>query len=120
MLRSLLSRLLVCGLLVTTLSVAPLAAAEPAGPPTPRAAWLSGLWSWLESVWGESGCYIDPNGGCGDRAGGVPAAPEGLDSGCYIDPSGGCHDHAADLPSVPDGLDGGCYIDPHGGCLGGR
>lgn len=92
--RSALSRL-VCALLVTILSALPLAAAEPARPAARRAkglaAGLSSLWSWLAELWGENGCYIDPNGGgCHGGASGRPSVPDHLDEGCYIDPSGGC------------------------------
>jgi hypothetical protein len=89
--RSVLSRL-VCALLVTILSTLPLAAAEPAGPAERRAAGLaaglSSLWSWLVGLWGENGCYIDPNG-CPGGTSSTPSVPEN-ENGCYIDPYGGC------------------------------
>lgn len=110
--RSLLSRL-VCGLLVTILAALPLAAAEPAGPTAPLAAGLARLWSWLADLWGENGCYIDPDGRCHDSTGGTPSAPAETENGCFIDPNGG---GCATKPALPDNIDAGCYIDPYGGC----
>lgn len=77
------------GLLVLILAAAPLAAAEPAGRAESRAAGLAGLWSWLVELWGENGCYIDPNG-CPGVAGAAPSAPAENENGCFIDPNGGC------------------------------
>jgi hypothetical protein len=92
--RSALPRL-VCALLVTILSALPLAAAEPTGPATPRieglAAGLSSLWSWLAGLWSESGCFIDPYGGCLGDTSAKPIVPAANENGCYIDPHGGCH-----------------------------
>jgi hypothetical protein len=109
--RSVLSRL-VCGLFLTILSALPLAAAEPAGPATPRAGrLLSSLWSWLAELWREEGCYIDPYG-CPGSTSSTPSEPAENENGCYIDPSGGC----APGPVLPGNSDAGCYIDPYGGC----
>lgn len=42
------------------------------------------VWSFLTSLWSESGCRIDPNGVC------PPEPPPTIDEGCRIDPNGGC------------------------------
>jgi hypothetical protein len=88
--RSSLSRL-VCALLVMVLSALPLAAAEPAAPRAAGfSAGLSSLWSWLEELWGDNGCFIDPSGG-GCSSKGTPSVPAENENGCFIDPNGGCH-----------------------------
>ena len=44
------------------------------------------VWSFLTSLWSESGCHIDPNGECAPK----PQPMDDTDTGCHIDPSGGC------------------------------
>src|SRR5262245_47257485 len=56
-------------------------AAAPA--PLPR---LAQLWSFLTSVWGKTGCRIDPDGRCVKSPDPGLAAP--ADEGCRIDPDG--------------------------------
>ena len=53
---------------------------------------LDRAWRLLQSLWGESGCMIDPNGRCVTGATQAPA-PKSLfdDEGCMIDPDGRCH-----------------------------
>jgi hypothetical protein len=57
----------------------------------PLALW-NGAWSTLQgclqSLWGEEGCDIDPNGRCVTRA--TQPKPT-TDTGCDIDPNGRCH-----------------------------
>ncbi|HWM93487.1 MAG TPA: hypothetical protein VN493_22185 [Thermoanaerobaculia bacterium] len=68
------------------------------------------------SLWGDSGCMIDPNGRCAALRGdeGCMIDPDGrcatqrVDEGCRIDPNGGCRR----APRV----DEGCHIDPDGRC----
>jgi len=111
---------LACGLLVLSLFATPtLAAASPAPQTSGLAAGLSSLWSWVLGLWGEEGCYIDPDGRCRAGMSSVPSAPES-ENGCYIDPDGGgCRERTqSTTPSTTDKLDEGCYIDPSGGCRG--
>jgi hypothetical protein len=54
---------------------------------------LASLWDAFAALWAQSGCGIDPFGGC------MP--PPSTDSGCGIDPHGGC-------------TDSGLIVDPHG------
>ncbi len=49
---------------------------------------LSRSWSFLKSLWGETGCDIDPSGRCVTRA--TQPRPS-TETGCDIDPSGRCH-----------------------------
>ena len=89
--------------LVLVLAAAPTALAAPitADP----FGWLSAVWQavtvWLPGGGGESGCMIDPNGGC------VPSGPSGLESdgGAGLDPSGSESDVGAGLD--PSGLTSG-------------
>ena len=60
---------------------------------------LSRLWTSLTVLWAQTGCKIDPHGGC--------TAP-GTEAGCIIDPNGGCAD--------TEFIDAGCIADPNGGC----
>jgi hypothetical protein len=57
----------------------------PAAAPAP----LSRFWSFLQSLWGEEGCMLDPSGRCKTAAAQAPAP--NTDTGCMIDPSGRCH-----------------------------
>ncbi|HWN40854.1 MAG TPA: hypothetical protein VNW71_01470 [Thermoanaerobaculia bacterium] len=52
----------------------------------PAANLFEQVWSFLTSLWSESGCRIDPNGGCAPE----PMPMDDTDSGCHIDPNGGC------------------------------
>ena len=45
---------------------------------------VSRFWSFLTSIWSESGCRIDPDGRC------VPNPQPQTDEGCMIDPNGRC------------------------------
>lgn len=72
---------------------------------------LSRLWGTLTSVWSETGCHIDPHGGCASSE--TPPADQ-VDTGCQIDPNG-CPAAQAEQPSA-DEVDEGCQIDPNGGC----
>ncbi|HWM92757.1 MAG TPA: hypothetical protein VN493_18480 [Thermoanaerobaculia bacterium] len=47
---------------------------------------LSRLWSFLTSIWSETGCHIDPNGRCAPE----PRPTSWADEGCHIDPNGRC------------------------------
>jgi hypothetical protein len=47
---------------------------------------LSRFWSFLKSAWGETGCYIDPDGRCVTQ----PATTTQGDTGCMVDPNGRC------------------------------
>jgi hypothetical protein len=57
---------------------------RPAKAAAPALDLLSRFWSFLTSVWSDTGCMIDPSGGC------APQPQEAPDTGCHIDPSGGC------------------------------
>jgi hypothetical protein len=74
---------------------------------------LARLWGSLTAVWSESGCKIDPNGGCGT------GQPPTTDSGCKIDPHGGCAAAQGEAPIPPPTTDSGCKLDPNGGCAPG-
>ena len=49
---------------------------------------LDRAWSFLQSLWGEEGCRLDPDGRCATRATEVQPT---TDTGCMLDPSGRCH-----------------------------
>lgn len=72
---------------------------------------LGRLWSLLTSVWGKTGCRIDPNGRCVTSPG--PGLTSPADTGCHIDPNG-CIAAKAASPANP--ADEGCNIDPDGRC----
>lgn len=46
---------------------------------------LGRLWDLVTGVWSADGCRIDPSG-CTPE----PPPLDGVDSGCHIDPNGGC------------------------------
>lgn len=82
-------------------SIILLIAAALAVPPAwgaPR--WLSGevslldifarLWGSLTAAWSESGCNVDPHGGCATAQEEPPSPSPTTDHGCKIDPNGGC------------------------------
>lgn len=83
-------------LLLAAVLVAPWAAAAEPGARMDeqgtRAPWdvLARFWSTLTAFWGESGCSVDPYGGCRDETNTTLAPPENLDNGCSVDPFGGC------------------------------
>lgn len=52
----------------------------------PVASLFEQVWSFLASLWSESGCHIDPNGDCTPE----PRPMDDTDSGCRIDPDGLC------------------------------
>jgi hypothetical protein len=76
---------------------------------------LARLWGSLTAIWAESGCWIDPNGGCLDDT----PLPPGTDEGCKLDPNGGCVTVQSEASEPPPSPDEGCKLDPHGGCLPG-
>ena len=77
-------------LLLLTILAAPWASAAeaPAEDPRVEAAastqLLGRFWGFLKSAWGETGCRLDPDGGC------APAPQPQTDEGCHLDPNGGC------------------------------
>lgn len=80
-------------------------------PPTARAAMARpavGLAKLGDIVWSfltgrlDTGCQMDPNGGCG-----FPAKLQ-LDNGCKMDPNGLC------VPQAISQTDNGCKMDPDG------
>ena len=52
----------------------------------PAANLFEQVWSFLTSLWSESGCHIDPDGDCAPE----PLPTEDTDEGCHIDPDGRC------------------------------
>ena len=74
-------------LLTLALTVPWCAAAAPSAAPPDL---LSRLWLFVTSLWGDIGCHLDPNGGCGHSVIVEPPATTSGDIGCHIDPSGGC------------------------------
>jgi hypothetical protein len=101
-------------LLLAALLLAPWALGAAPHTPRPTAAHVSGgpallghLWGLLTALWNETGCHIDPGGGCTQ----APAAP--ADEGCHIDPSG-CAKAESVPPAAVDHVDEGCHIDPDG------
>ena len=90
--------------ILTVLLAAPWSAAAPRQDRPPAPQLLVWLWDQVLALWGDSGCIMDPNGGCRESS-----APTG-DSGCIMDPHGGCGEI-----SIPTG-DSGCAMDPSGGC----
>ena len=89
---------------LTVLLAAPWSAAAPRQDHAPAPQLLVWLWNQVLSLWGDSGCIMDPNGGCRESS-----APAG-DIGCGIDPGGACR-----KISIPT-ADSGCGMDPNGGC----
>ena len=87
----------------------------PGGPPSAAAAEGSGplllrpFWDLLAFLWQETGCHIDPNGGCAAS----PRPGAAADEGCHIDP-GGCAKAETVPPAAVDHGDTGCHIDPDG------
>ncbi len=69
------------------------------------------FWGALTMVWRETGCSIDPYGGCAGIIDSPSSASEALDNGCTIDPDGRC------IPEIRQEIsDEGCTIDPNGAC----
>jgi len=80
------------------------AAAPPAASSVDGSGLAGQLWSWMRTIWPQSGCTIDPDGQCRNAAppigtlAGAAAAPRRLSrsdkvrptSGCGIDPGGQC------------------------------
>ncbi len=73
--------------LALTLAVPWCAAAAPASEPPDL---LSRLWLFVTSLWGDTGCHIDPSGGCRDALTVEPPATSNGDTGCHLDPNGSC------------------------------
>lgn len=49
---------------------------------------LGRLWNLLQSAWGETGCRIDPSGGCAPDTNQEPQPGSETDEGHMIDPDG--------------------------------
>ncbi|HZF10034.1 MAG TPA: hypothetical protein VFE33_14690 [Thermoanaerobaculia bacterium] len=79
--------------------------------PTAAPAPLSRFWSFLQSLWGEEGCRMDPDGRCKTAA--TQPAPN-TDTGCRMDPDGRCIAGTAQAPAP--NTDTGCMMDPDGRC----
>jgi hypothetical protein len=78
-------------ILIFGLSFSLRSSALPAPEPTPAgASILDHLEHFLESIWSEIGCHIDPNGQC--RAEEPGQSDTQGDIGCHIDPNGGCRE----------------------------
>ncbi len=73
--------------LALTLAVPLCAAAAPASEPPDL---LRRLWQLVTSLWGDTGCHLDPSGSCLDAVIVEPPATSNGDTGCHIDPSGNC------------------------------
>jgi hypothetical protein len=52
----------------------------------PAANLFEQVWSFLTSLWSDSGCRIDPDGNCAPE----PLPTDDIDEGCHIDPNGRC------------------------------
>lgn len=96
-------KIVLCLLLVTVLAVPWASAAGHAAPAPPGL--FHQILSFFTSLWGDSGCHIDPFGGC--------ATSVQPDEGCHIDPSGRCGKATTAPLVLPDE---GCHIDPFGRC----
>src|SRR6185295_16232375 len=59
---------------------------------------LDRAWRLLQSLWGEEGCMIDPNGRCATRTTPAPRPGTETDTGCMIDPNGRCATGATPAP----------------------
>jgi hypothetical protein len=94
---SLRRKVVLCFLLATVLT-APWASA--AGRTAPAPDLFHQILSFVASLWGDTGCHIDPSGRC--------ATLPKTDEGCHIDPFGRC----ATLPKTNEG----CNVDPFGRC----
>jgi len=96
--------LLLLSLLTAPLASAAVRQAQPkAATPAPIEL-LSRAWSLLASLWGETGCHIDPDGRCVTSPVHVHT-----DTGCDVDPNGRC----LNAPF----RDTGCDVDPDGRCV---
>lgn len=88
------------------------AAPQKAATASAHSAFLNRAWSFLQGLWADAGCWIDPNGLCA-----TGNAQLTTDAGCGIDPGGRCITDGAPLAQPnPPGLDSGCWIDPNGRC----
>ncbi len=110
--RPLVPFLLVLTLFVLILSPAPATAAPWPGGDS-AGALFARFWGALSAIWAESGCILDPNGGCRDQQNlTVDPGRSSItaNSGCIFDPDGRCR-----AGSVVT-LDSGCIFDPNGSC----
>lgn len=137
--------LLCAGLLTLGASAAPAQKARASRAATPAAfSLLDQAWSFLQSLWTDTGCRIDPDGRCltgttqvpplrnlwgaegcrldpdGRCLAGTTQAPtlrnlRGAE-GCRIDPSGRCVTGTLQVPRASSDTDNGCRIDPNGIC----
>jgi hypothetical protein len=76
---------------------------------------LDRAWSFLQSLWGEEGCMLDPSGRCATHTTQAPALRSLRgETGCMLDPSGRCLTGTTQVqqPST----DSGCMLDPNGRC----
>jgi hypothetical protein len=111
--------LLLCAGLLTSWASAATAqkprAAQAAAPAA--SSLLDRAWRLLQSLWGEEGCRIDPDGRCATGATPAPRPGSATDTGCRIDPDGHCATGTTPAPA-PNSLfgDEGCMIDPNGRC----
>ncbi len=58
----------------------------------------------LSALWAETGCTVDPHGGCSDRS---------TPTGCTFDPDGVCRDQGS-ARQITENT--GCTFDPNGLC----
>lgn len=73
---------------------------------------LGQVWDFLERLWAEHGCVLDPDGLCLPDSATSSITGE---HGCVIDPNGRC------LPDSGTSTltgDNGCIADPNGRCIG--
>ena len=90
------------------------AAPRKEAPASAHSAFLSQAWSFLQGLWADAGCWIDPDGRC--VTGNTQPA---TDTGCGLDPGGRCVTGGASVAHPnPPSLDEGCGLDPGGLCRG--
>jgi hypothetical protein len=80
--------LLLCAALLASWASAATPKPRAQTPAPASASLLDRAWSFLQGLWGEEGCRIDPDGRC---ATGTTQAQPSIDTGCMLDPDGRCH-----------------------------